>query len=75
MGRSNGAISEVYEELKEQKKEGFETTKAMVQNRTRRESEILAITDHDTEVARSFKYLETVSIILTMKQNKSKLKF
>jgi hypothetical protein len=66
MGRMKGAVAEVYEELKEKGKEEVglnitvTKTKAMVQNRRRRISEILTNEDHDIEVVRGFKYVGTV---------------
>jgi len=65
MRRTKIAVSEVYGLLKERAKEvdlniRFEKIKVMVQNRrTRRIREILTIKDHNIEVVRSFKYLET----------------
>lgn len=72
------AISEVYKELKEKAKEvGLNTnvkkTKAMIQNKITRRSEILTINGHDTEVVTSFKYLGIVVINTTIKHKKSKL--
>jgi hypothetical protein len=74
------AISYVYEELKEKAKEvglitNVKKTKAMIQNKITRRSEILTINDHDTKVVESFKYLGIVVINITIKQKKSKSEF
>ena len=60
MGWMKIAVTEVYEELKERaNKIGLnirvKKTKAMVQNRTRRMSEILTTKDTNIEVVTSFK--------------------
>jgi len=65
MGRTKGAISDVYGELKERAKEvglitNVDKTKAIVQNRRLGKGGTLAVEDHKIEVVRRFKYLETV---------------
>jgi hypothetical protein len=80
MGRMERATSDVYEEMKEKAKEvrlntNVKKTKAMIQNKIKRRSEILTINYHDTEVVYSFKYLGIVVINTMIKQKKSKLEF
>jgi len=65
MGRTKGAISDVYGELKERAKEvgliiNVDKTKAMVQNRRLGKGGTLTVEDHKIEVVRRFKYLGTV---------------
>jgi hypothetical protein len=65
MGRTKGAISEVYGEMKERAKEvgiiiNVEKTKAMVQSRRPGRGGTLTVEDHKIEVVRRFKYLGTV---------------
>jgi hypothetical protein len=60
MGRTKGAISEVYGELKERAKEvgliiNVEKAKAMVKSRRPRSGGTLTVQDHKIEVVRRFK--------------------
>jgi len=65
MGRTNKAISDVYDELEETAKEvgliiNVDKTKAMVQNWRLGKGGTLTVEDHKIEVVRRFKYLGTV---------------